>query len=85
MQFAQYYRDYGPMMDGWDHHSWVGGVFGLLFFLLIVALAIYVLRSLAGSHHNHAQTREPLDIAKERYAKGEINKQEFEERKKDLN
>ena len=83
--FAQYYRDYGPMMDGRDHGSWFHALFGLLFFVLLVLVAVYLIR--ASSSHNHAgptSTHEPLDIARERYAKGEITKDEFSEIKKEL-
>jgi putative membrane protein len=38
----------------------------------------------SGSESGTSEKRDPLEIAKERYAKGEIARQEFEQIKKDL-
>lgn len=84
MPFAQYYRDYGPMMDGWDHNNWAALVFSLVFLVLVVLVAYYVVRALSGNHTARTDYREPLDIARERYAKGDITKDEFTEIKKEL-
>lgn len=75
---------YGPMMNGNDS-GW--GIFMMFFWLLfIVGVAIVFVHLHRGhdhhSYHNH--NTDPLDIAKERYAKGEITKDEFEQLKKDL-
>jgi putative membrane protein len=72
------------MMDSWDHNSWVGALFGLFFFALLALLVILVLRSLNGHHMYPGQPRDPVDIARERYAKGEITKEELAEIKKQL-
>jgi putative membrane protein len=68
--------------------GWVGGILGLLFWALVIWLIVsLVLR--AGRHgccmhHGEHHGADALDIAKERYAKGEIDQKEFEEIKKNL-
>lgn len=78
---------YGNMM------SWGFG-FGWIFMLLFWGLVIWAIfalvrgatgRSCCGHNHGeHKPSNNALDILKERYAKGEINKEEFEAKKKDL-
>jgi len=70
--------DYGFLgMSG----GFVGVIFMILLWILIMAGSIYLVKYLSQSRQ---QDKTPLDILKERYAKGEINKEEFEKRKKDL-
>jgi putative membrane protein len=93
-QGEPYRYDYGPHMMGWGWGGgWYGMIFGPLFMILVLALVIAVVvllvRWLGGpSHwappHYMPPGRTPLDILKERYARGEIDKQEFEERRRVL-
>lgn len=57
-----------------------------LWLIIIVAVVLILVYSInnsrAGSPNILNET--PLDLLKKRYAKGEIDKQEFEEKKKDL-
>ena len=67
----------------------LAGIFSFIWWILIIVLIVWAIRSLVGRRHLHGcnfagEEKTPLDILKERYAKGEINKQEFEEKKKDL-
>ncbi|MEK7487727.1 MAG: SHOCT domain-containing protein [Patescibacteria group bacterium] len=73
----------GSSMMGW---GFGGGLFMLIWWAIIIAGIVLLVRWVAGqtkgAHGGHDKT--PLDILKERYAKGEINKEEFEAKKKDL-
>jgi putative membrane protein len=82
---------YGPHMMGWGG-GWYGMIFGPLLMILALAAAIAVaallFRWIAGPWHG-AQPPYPmqsgrtaLDILKERYARGEIDKEEFDERRR---
>lgn len=83
---------YGPHMMLWG--GWPGMVFGPLFMILalaaVVAVVVLLVRWLGGpwqgpaSQHQVPPTRTPLDILKERFARGEIDKDEFEERRRVL-
>lgn len=83
---------YGPRMMGWD--GGYGMIFGPLFMILVLAVVIGVVvllvRWLGGSCHGTASPRHAppgrtsLDILKERFARGEIDKAEFEERRRVL-
>lgn len=79
---------YGPHMMWWGG-SWYGMFLGPLFMVLVLAaiitLVVLLVRWLGGSSQvagpdQAQQARTPLDILKERFARGEIDKKEFEER-----
>ena len=82
-------------MMNWTYgYDGVAGMFGFGGFLFMIAwwaLVIYafvwVVRTIAGGNGRHEKPHHKasvLEILQERYAKGEINKGEFEEKKKDL-
>lgn len=64
-----------------------GVIWMLVFWGVIIALVVWGIKKLTergGSGSSNTQRRDPLDIAKERYAKGEIAKEEFDRIQKDL-
>ena len=69
-------------------HMWGGTMaFGWLFMILfwiLVILAIVALAKWIFDEAHKPKGKPPLEILKERYARGEIDKKEFEEKKKDL-
>ncbi|OGZ34974.1 MAG: hypothetical protein A2174_00130 [Candidatus Portnoybacteria bacterium RBG_13_41_18] len=71
------------MMGG----GWGGMFFGLIFWVLIIVGIIWLISWIAREGGMRRELRggsSATEILKERYAKGEINKQEFEEKMKDL-
>lgn len=81
--------DYGPHM--WSG-SWYGSFFGPIMMIVFIAVAVVVVvlvvRGLGGAGRGGTtqvpSDKTPLDILKERFAKGEIDKEEFEERRRVL-
>lgn len=64
-----------------------GGLLWLGFLAAVIVLGVWGFRRLSDRGDSEPKTdakRDPLEIAKERYAKGEISKEEFEQIKKDL-
>jgi putative membrane protein len=87
-----YGEGYGRHMMWWDGGGY-GTVFGPLFMILVlglvIAAAVVLVRGLGGPGHGTLPSspspgRTPLDILKERFARGEIDKSEFEDRRRVL-
>lgn len=71
------------MHEGMGWWMVFGGVWMLIFWGGLIALIVWGVTKLIG-HGKPAQKNEPLDVAKERYARGEIPREEFEQIKRDL-
>ncbi len=83
-------------MQGMMENMPAGGMWGtgMMFFMtllwiavfvLIVMAVVYLVRYLQRSGRQETPAHEtPLDILKKRYARGEIDKKEFEEKKREL-
>jgi len=69
---------------GWGMMNWIGGGFMMIaFWALLIILIVWIVREMKGNS-SHKSSSDALDILKERYAKGEISKEEFEAKKKNL-
>lgn len=88
------------MMHDWywggGGFGWVGLLFMLLFWVVIIVGVVFLVRGLWGQNQGRdrdyrgaPERQEPrrstaLEVLEERYARGEINREEFLERRKDL-
>ncbi|MEQ9490044.1 MAG: SHOCT domain-containing protein [Alphaproteobacteria bacterium] len=79
---------YGRGWDGGMHggaYGWFMAPMFLIFMVVLVIAAVLVFRWIAGpAHHGHSSGKTALDILSERFARGEIDKAEFEERRSAL-
>ena len=82
-------------VDGWYGYGFgLHWIFTILFWALILWLIVSLMRGVSGHgccgkhHHGHgdhsSENGRALDILKERYAKGEISKEEFDRMKQDV-
>ena len=56
----------------------------VVFWVLLVVFIVWIVREVGGKNSSPRSNSSALEILKERYAKGEIDKEEFESKKKDL-
>ena len=71
------------MHEGFGWWMVFGGFWMILFWGGLIALIVWGISRLTG-HSKPVRQHHPLDVAKERYARGEISKEDFEQMKKDL-
>jgi len=68
-----------------DHNDWFIDLIITILGILFITLAVMLMIKLSKDNKPNIRNKNtPLDIIKERYAKGEITKEEFDKVKKDL-
>lgn len=71
------------MHDGFGWWMVSGGIWMVVFWGAIIALIVWGISKLTG-RNTPTGKQTPIEIAKERYARGEISRKELEQMKKDL-
>ncbi len=68
--------------------GWIGMILSIIFFIAIIVgvilLVVWIVKRMTHSPIEPKSDMKALEVLKERYAKGEINKEQYEEIKKDL-
>lgn len=86
-QSEPYRYGYGHGMMGWGGGMIFGPIIMIVVLVVVIALVVLLVRWLGGTAHGvqaspHVQQGpSPLDILKQRFARGEIDKDEYEERR----
>jgi putative membrane protein len=75
-------------MEGWGHMAgwgWIMGICGVIVLALVVAVVVSIMQTSGG--HGGSQplpSNRALDLLDERFAKGEIDREEYLSRKSEL-
>ena len=89
------YAQWGPgpehMHSFWGGMGWIGMFFALLILIILALILILTVRWLLQNSRSRSQinvsnspSSKTMELLKERYARGEIDREEFEQKKKDL-
>lgn len=65
----------------WGFDAWWMGLTMVLFWAVVIAVIVWVVRSADRRSSREPSDRRALDVLEERYARGEIDDEEFERRK----
>jgi putative membrane protein len=75
------------MYWGHDMMGWGGGFFMVIIWVMIIVGIVLLVKWIVASSGKDQRTsaiESPIELLKRRYAAGEIGKEEFEEKKKDI-
>ncbi len=77
-------------MWGWGYGGggswlgWLGMGFMILVWALVIVGGVFLVRFLVRQGRDRGMTRSSLEILKRRYARGEVRREEYEEKRRDL-
>ena len=68
-----------------DMMGWGGGIGMIIFWIIVIVVIVLLIKWFTSQSSERIERKEsPMEILKRRYASGEIEKEEYAEKKKDL-